>query len=225
MDDWLDDAIRALRAGDELRRTLSQGSPDRTRVEAGMASINDEIVRLLERADGGRSEQHPRGSCGVAEDAAGHPARSAVSARSWTCPEPGRPARSDQRLQRARRASRRGTIRASAQAIPAPRSSQRNVRGRIGLEGPGDRPRTPISGPGCLLAGAPGPDRFLLRDDGTNRSASLSESFLAEKSLPVQLTAGCSPPARPDPRGCRSDRVTAAETGHVALGAVAVAHG
>ena len=53
MDDWLDDAIRALRAGDELRRTLSQGSPDRTRIEAGMASINAEIVRLLEPNDGG----------------------------------------------------------------------------------------------------------------------------------------------------------------------------
>ncbi len=36
---------------------------------------------------------------------------------SWTCPEPDRPARSDQRLAIARPASRRGTIRASAQAI------------------------------------------------------------------------------------------------------------
>jgi hypothetical protein len=53
LDDWLDDAMRALRAGDELRRTLSQGSPDRTRIEAGLSSINDEIVRLLERTDGG----------------------------------------------------------------------------------------------------------------------------------------------------------------------------
>ena len=112
---------------------------------------------------------------------------------SWTCPEPDHPARSDRRSATGRPSSRRGTIRANAQAIPAPRSSQRNGRGRIGLEGPAIAREPPFQALDASPASAPGPDRFLLRDDGTNRSASLPESFLAKKP-PVRLTDGCCPP-------------------------------